>query len=318
MAARTSTLSSGTRRVLYMPMTVQAIPCPPPILQSDFDGCRIPGGLELWSNGGFYSPGECFEGYRAECTQTSPVSNGWSIRNEETVVRCVPDGYKCNDSTKDQKYAVTNYDGTTLSAPAFEIRWRSADLAHAIRTTEMFPPGIPTPFPTSTSDSSTYKRITTTSSSNIFVTAAPTPTLPISSTIVQFSSASVSSSTPSKPNWALTPGTIAGIVVGSCLGLLVAASAITFLFLHRRRKHQGPSRITDDTWCQQGARKEPTELSGTQCPAELENKPMELRELQGKPQPQPCADTEQPPHALRASHISVNTIPVEVAADPSR
>ncbi|KAL6794242.1 hypothetical protein J3E68DRAFT_437410 [Trichoderma sp. SZMC 28012] len=314
MAARTSTLSSGTRRVLYMPMTIQAIPCPPPILQSDFDGCRIPGGLELWSNGGFYSPGECFEGYRAMCTLTSPVSNGWPIRHEETVVRCVPDGYDCNDSTKDQKYAVTNYDGTTLSAPAFEIRWRSADLAHGVRTTEMFPPGIPTPFPTSTSDSSTYKLITT--SSNIFVTA-PTPTLPISSTIVQFSSSSVSSSPPSQPNWALTPGTIAGIVVGSCLGLLAAASAITFLFLHRRRKTQGPSRITDDTWCQQGARKEPTELSGTQCPAELEDKPMELRELQGKPQPQPCTDTEQPPHTSRACHISVNSIPVEVAADPS-
>lgn len=72
-------------------MTVQAIPCPPPILQSDFEGCRIPGGIELWSNGGFYSPGECFEGYRAMCTQTSPVSNGWPIRNEETVVRCVPE-----------------------------------------------------------------------------------------------------------------------------------------------------------------------------------------------------------------------------------
>jgi hypothetical protein len=73
-----------------MPMTVQAIPCPAPILQDDFDACRIPGGVELWSNGGFYSPGECFVGYRAMCTQTSAVSNGWPIQKEETVVRCIP------------------------------------------------------------------------------------------------------------------------------------------------------------------------------------------------------------------------------------
>ncbi|EHK19283.1 uncharacterized protein TRIVIDRAFT_69279 [Trichoderma virens Gv29-8] len=311
MAVRT--LSSGTKQVLYMPMTIQAIPCPPPILQSDFDGCRIPGGIELWSNGGFYSPGECFEGYRAMCTQTSPVSNGWPIRNEETVVRCVPDGYDCNDMTKDQKYAVTNYDGTTLSAPAFEIRWRSADLAHAIRTTEMNPPGIPTPFPTSTRDLPTSKLITTTT--DTFV-SAPTSAFPTSSTAVQLSSSSVSSSPPPQSNSALSPGTIAGITVGSCLGFLIVVSASAFLFLHRRRKHKGQHRLTEDTWCQQGAHKEPSELLGTQCPAELEDKPMELREL--PVEPQLCAEAEQVTHASRASHISVNAIPVEVAAYPSQ
>lgn len=92
MAAKTAkTLSSGTLRVPYMPMTVHAIPCPPPILQDDFDGCRIPGGVDLWSKGGFYSPGECFSGYRAMCTQTSAATNGWPIQDGETVVRCVPE-----------------------------------------------------------------------------------------------------------------------------------------------------------------------------------------------------------------------------------
>jgi hypothetical protein len=92
MAAKTAkTLSSGTLRVPYMPMTVHAIPCPPPILPDDFDGCRIPGGVDLWSKGGFYSPGECFSGYRAMCTQMLAVSNGWPIQDGETVVRCVPE-----------------------------------------------------------------------------------------------------------------------------------------------------------------------------------------------------------------------------------
>jgi hypothetical protein len=85
------TLSSGTKRVPYMPMTIEFIPCPAPVLQSDFDSCRIPGGLELWANGGFYSPGECFTGYYARCTQTAPVSSGWPIQREETVVRCIPE-----------------------------------------------------------------------------------------------------------------------------------------------------------------------------------------------------------------------------------
>ncbi|KAL7944882.1 hypothetical protein V8C42DRAFT_323982 [Trichoderma barbatum] len=298
-----------------MPMTIHAIPCPPPILQSDFDACRVPGGIELWSNGGFYSPGGCFDGYRALCTQTSPASNGWPIRGEETVVRCVPDGYTCNDMARDQKYAVTNYDGTTLSAPAFEIRWRSADLTHAIRTTERFPPGLPTPFSTSTSDFSTSTPIIT-STTNIFVTTPASSllassSLAISSTIAQSSLSNVPSSPPAKSHLASSPGAIAGITVGGGLGLLVVASAIMFLYLHRRRKYQGPSRLTDDTWGQGGAQKELTDLTGSHCPVELEDKPMELREL--PVEPQPCA--EQLSYTPRACHISVNTIPVEAAAD---
>ncbi|KAH6609029.1 drug transporter [Trichoderma cornu-damae] len=99
MAAGTH--SSGTRQVPYMPMTVQAIPCPAPILQDDFDSCRIPGGVDLWSNGGFYSPGECFVGYRAMCTQTAAVSNGWPIQKGETVVRCIPLTKSAWDSDSD-------------------------------------------------------------------------------------------------------------------------------------------------------------------------------------------------------------------------
>ncbi|KAL6888077.1 hypothetical protein GGI43DRAFT_431002 [Trichoderma evansii] len=313
MAAKTAkTLSSGTLHVPYMPMTVHAIPCPAPILQDDFDGCRIPGGVELWSKGGFYSPGVCFSGYRAMCTQTSAVSNGWPIQEGETVVRCIPEEYECNDVTKDQKYAVTNYDGTILSAPAFEIRWRSVDLI--VRTTERNPPGLPTREPTLTSHISTSTAITITMT-NAMITTLASPQS-VSAATGQHSSSiasyNVSSPLTSQPEPTLNSGIIAGIIVGSCLGLLAAASAIYFFLFHRRRKRQGPRRLTDDTWAQQGTYKEPTGLSVTRYPAELENKQMELRELP--------VDTHSPSGdaslASRAGHISVNAIPVEVAADP--
>lgn len=51
-----------------MSMTTQPLVCPAPVLSADFDNCRVPGGLALWQNGGYYSPGVCFIGYVALCT----------------------------------------------------------------------------------------------------------------------------------------------------------------------------------------------------------------------------------------------------------
>lgn len=84
------TLTSGTLTVPYMPMTIKVLDCAPPILKPDFERCRIPGGIDLWTSDGFYSPGQCFIGYRAACTQTAAASHGWPIRSGETVVKCVP------------------------------------------------------------------------------------------------------------------------------------------------------------------------------------------------------------------------------------
>ncbi|UKZ64891.1 uncharacterized protein TrAtP1_006099 [Trichoderma atroviride] len=276
--------------------------------------------------GGFYSPGECFSGYRAMCTQTSAVSSGWPIQDGETVVRCVPDDYTCNDVTKDQKYAVTNYDGTMLSAPAFEIRWRSVDLV--VRTTERNPPGLPTRestiashIPTSTAFHFTMTNVLiTTPTPPIPPTPPTTPTTPttptsphsVSPATEQNASNNASSPLSPQPKPILNSGTIAGITVGSCLGLLAVASAIIFFLVRRRRRQQGPRRLTDDTWTQQETYKEPADLAVTRYPAELENKPMELRELPVETH-SPSADASPAP---RACHISVNTIPVEVAADP--
>lgn len=89
-AIPTRTLTSGTRKVQYMVMTSQALLCPPPVLTDDFDYCQIPGGLSLWAQGGFYSPGVCFIGYEAQCTQTDEKRLAWPIRPGETVVRCIP------------------------------------------------------------------------------------------------------------------------------------------------------------------------------------------------------------------------------------
>lgn len=86
-----STLKSGTKAVPYMLMTLEAIPCPAPVLPDDFDNCRIPGGLNMWSKRGFYSPGKCFAGYLAACTQTAVETEGWPVRVDETAVRCIPE-----------------------------------------------------------------------------------------------------------------------------------------------------------------------------------------------------------------------------------
>lgn len=123
-----STLSAGTVTVPYMVMTVPFVECAAPILEAEFEHCEVPGGVALWKSNGFYSPGLCFEGYQPECTQTSMRDDAWPLDQNETAVRCVPAGFNCNEPNGNPMFATTEYDGTTLSAPAFEIRWRSEDL----------------------------------------------------------------------------------------------------------------------------------------------------------------------------------------------
>lgn len=84
------TLTTGTKKVPFMPMTTQAVNCPPPILAAEFADCRVPGGTEFWSSEGFYSPGVCFVGYQAACSLTSLHKNEWPLRPQETAVRCIP------------------------------------------------------------------------------------------------------------------------------------------------------------------------------------------------------------------------------------
>ncbi|KAK5992986.1 hypothetical protein PT974_06411 [Cladobotryum mycophilum] len=301
-----STLSSGTKEVPYMPMTLQAIPCPAPVLEDDFDSCRIPGGLDLWSNGGFYSPGECFVGYRAMCTQTSALSNGWPIRESETAVRCIPIGYDCNDKTRDQRYATSDFGGTILSAPAFEIRWRSEDLKTG---SNRLPPGVPTlaPIPSESAmpGSSAVSPDATTTSAITNKTPANQPTSP-------------STHSPGS-KFVLTPSSTAGVAVGSCLGAIAVMSVIIFLLVRRRRRiREGPDRLPEDPWDQQDPYQGTARL-GEQIPVELEDKQMEPRELSAETRPGISKTANPNTHndfILRIPHISVNSTPVEVAAEP--
>ncbi len=91
MALGVQTLSSGTKQIPYMTMTDAAMACAAPIRATDFDKCRVPGGVDLWERQGFYSPGVCFAGYDPLCSQTRPPSEEWPLRVGETAVRCVPE-----------------------------------------------------------------------------------------------------------------------------------------------------------------------------------------------------------------------------------
>ena len=82
--------TSGDESAPYLALTTEAVECSEPILYEDFIDCGIPGGPELWREGGFYSPGMCFIGYTAACTETKGFSGGFPIWKGETAVKCVP------------------------------------------------------------------------------------------------------------------------------------------------------------------------------------------------------------------------------------
>lgn len=310
-----STLTSGTKAIPYMPMTVEAIACPAPVLPDDFDNCLIPGGIDMWSRGGFYSPGQCFVGYRAMCTQTAVASDGWPVREEETAVRCIPSSehtrepdtywqltrtreYECNDESKDQKYATTKFDGTVLSAPAFEIRWRAEDLL----SRSMDRPGsrvqtLPPPLTTATKASATSSTIRTSN-------AGPT--------ITELSGSGSKESS----HTTLSPGSIAGVAVGGGMGVIALAIIAAYLTLRRRRRHAGATRLSEDSW-------DRDKFRPGQPPIELDNKPMEPKELSGDSAAVPWAKMDdkggsQTPYAFNpaVAHISLNEFPVEMAAEP--
>lgn len=90
-ATSTGYATLGTESVPFVAVTTEAIECADPILYEDFADCNIPGGQELWRQGGFYSPGVCFVGYTAGCTETKTgYREGFPVRRGETAVKCVP------------------------------------------------------------------------------------------------------------------------------------------------------------------------------------------------------------------------------------
>ncbi|KAK3182523.1 hypothetical protein K4F52_006163 [Lecanicillium sp. MT-2017a] len=272
-----STLSDGTKTAKYMPMTSQPLLCAPPVLPEDLDTCGVPGGGDLWSGGGFYSPGQCFIGYVAMCTQTTAAGGGWPVRSEETAVRCIPSGYACNAKQDDQRYATSMYDGTTLSAPAFEIRWRSDD----VRGPGAVPPAMTSSNlpPTSSADATAVTSVTRSVSSGVNLDTSQG----------EGGGASTSS------------GKVAGIVVGSVLACsLCAVGAVLVWQRRRRRRRQKIDKVPEGS----ETTSEPMNRDQHSV-AELHDKAAGPRELEGNSCP---ADA-------RHSHISLNKSPIELPAD---
>lgn len=210
-----STVVDGT--IPSMPMTKSAMPCSAPVLPTDFERCLIPGGVDFWTQGGFYSPGVCFTGYRPLCTQTAGT---------ETAVRCVPRAYKCNADGKDQRFAVSDFDGTLLSAPAFEIRWRGVDLKVGADTSSRASDrGLP-------SETVTLSESASTASSTAAATHSSSPA-------VESAVASTSS---------VGAGLVAAIAIGTVAVVLIVGLLGGLLARRRRRKsHQSVTRLKPAT-----------------------------------------------------------------------
>ncbi|KEY65684.1 hypothetical protein S7711_11162 [Stachybotrys chartarum IBT 7711] len=304
-----STLTSGFVSVPYMAMTMQPIDCPAPILPDDFEACRVPGGLELWSRGGFYSPGVCFFGYRAQCTYAANDSVVWPVDEAETAVRCVPSGYECNEAPEDQRYATSNFDGTILSVPAFEIRWRTEDLDMATRNTPA--PVVRTSLPPTTLPAASASEASLEPSSN----AGQTPRLSLAADESTTASPAPATSFP------FTSGAIAGIVVGAAVGLLVLILLVVYLAVrNRRRRKAGMDPRPEDLW-DQGTYLGPglAELDSTQRPAELDGGTTEPKELLAESTTSPVKQTESIAATDRypnVSHMSPNDVPIEMPAEP--
>ncbi|OAA82299.1 hypothetical protein LEL_01844 [Akanthomyces lecanii RCEF 1005] len=108
----------------------------------------------------------------------------------------------------DQRYATSLYNDIALSAPAFEIRWRSGDVNGQFTHS---PP--PTTIPTSTSESATSRSTGETESSS----APPTP-----------------SEAENKTTGDMPAGKIAGIVVGAAAAICAVLAAVCVMYFRRR------------------------------------------------------------------------------------
>lgn len=122
-------------------------------------------------------------------------------------------GYDCNDKTADQRYATSLYNDITLSAPAFEIRWRSGDV-----NGEFTHP--PPPVSTSTSELAASRSTGQTQSSGGASSASPTP-----------------SGTEHKATGDVSAGKIAGIVTGAVAAMCAVLAAACILRVRFRRKY---------------------------------------------------------------------------------
>lgn len=229
-------------------------------------------------------------------------SDAWPLREGETAVRCVPAGFDCNEEDGNPRFATTEYDGTTLSAPAFEIRWRSEDLAESGED-------IPWPGELTTETTPTLVSIESTESietvsSTKSATNTSTPPTTTASTPPESSAASPGSSPP------MTIGSIAGVAIGASVGTLLAALLTIWIIRHRQR--QKPTQTSEDRTSENnGPTATIAEADSNQPPMELHPEPIGPRELESAPV---SPESGEFPRLLEV--ISLNEVPVEMAAEP--
>lgn len=298
------TLTSGTLTVPCVPMTMPILDCPPPVLEADFQNCRVPGGLSFWSANGFYSPGICFQGYQAECTQTDVRGDAWPIDDGETAVMCIPTGYGCNEADGNPRFATTEYDGTTLSAPAFEIRWRSEDLETGDGDVAW-----PTMATWETSKATSSPTLT---APDVKVTALATKSPRPSDSLVSPAQSNKEAST------SLTGESIAGIAVGASFGAFLSALALIYLAM-RCRRHQKSSASSSTDSCSQNQRLPSYAVSPNQPAVELHHESVGPRELESEPvsptSKGPPVSPISPYREMDRRIASLNSVPFEMEGD---
>ncbi|TLS27788.1 hypothetical protein PpBr36_00378 [Pyricularia pennisetigena] len=156
-----------------------------------------------YGNAGYYSPGICPSGYTSACRQYN-TQQGPPLEPEETAVICAPLGFTCNP---DQGVSNAWHTHTTdKRAPMIQVRWQLSDIS----TLETHPltPGLRPVLQTETSQGS----MTSTAAAG----GGQAP------------------GTGSDSAQAMQGSTIALIVVGSVLGVLILGMAILVFLRHGR------------------------------------------------------------------------------------
>jgi hypothetical protein len=179
-------------------------------------------------------------------------------------------GYECNDEDKDQRYAVSAYEGTILSAPAFEIRWRSEDLL--AEQTTLPDPGGAISIPTAEPSSSHAEGDEHGSGSE----AAPTSLAPLGHpTVDGESTAGPQPTIATERQSTLRPGVIIAIALGAFFSAMLVLVPVAWVYAKRWRRRRSLEQLAEEN------RQCPSHQVWTlsRPPAELESKPIEPREL---------------------------------------
>lgn len=210
--------------------------------------------------------------------------------------------YDCNAQDKDQRYATTVFANTVLSAPAFEVRWRSEDLKHG--TAKSPGPGASISLPTRTVIlDGPASRMNSVHTAATTVTTTPTPIVVTTTAAASESTAPAPGATP------LGPGYVAAIAVGTAFGALALVLAVLLWTLRRRSRAREEALSSGDSVVHgtvEGLEPAVSQQQSQGPPAEMEHSPTGAREL-------PAGSSGLAPSQLSSRHPMG---PFEMATEP--